>query len=232
MQTGTGKRAFSVSFSGIDGAGKSTQIAALKERLTGRGLRVRVISFWDEVASLTGMRETAGHTLFGGDKGVGSPSRPIERRDKNVRSWPMALIRLFLYAADGLSARLVFRKACRSGVDVVIFDRWIDDELANLALVRPSNRAYVRLITSLVPRPDLSFFLDAEPSQARARKPEYPLGFLVSSRASYYRLIELVEGITVIPPGTVEEAEHFIADRVFEQEAEAMRDLAPDAATT
>ena len=85
-----------VSFSGIDGAGKSTQIEALCARLREDGLRVHTIRFWDEIARLKGIRETAGHKVFKGDKGVGSPEAPINRRDKNVRSWFMTGVRLFL----------------------------------------------------------------------------------------------------------------------------------------
>ena len=225
MSSAAGRRVLTVSFSGIDGAGKSTQITALRDRLIARGLRVRVVSFWDEIAQLTAMRETAGHRLFRGDKGVGSPSRPIERRDKNVRTWPMSWIRLFLYALDGLSARLVLQRASRSGFDIVIFDRWIYDELANLALGRPFNRIYARSLASLVPSPDLGFYLDAIPGQARARKPEYPLAFLVANRASYHRLSQLIHGITVVPPAPVEEVEQFIADRICVLEAAALRGL-------
>jgi thymidylate kinase len=39
------KRTLLVSFSGIDGAGKSTQIEALSARLAADGLRVRLIRF-------------------------------------------------------------------------------------------------------------------------------------------------------------------------------------------
>ncbi len=49
-----------VSFSGIDGAGKSTQIDALREHLENDGLRVRVVRFWDDIARLKAIRETSG----------------------------------------------------------------------------------------------------------------------------------------------------------------------------
>jgi thymidylate kinase len=44
------RRTSFVSFSGIDGAGKSTQIDALCLRLKGDGLRVLLIRFWDDIA--------------------------------------------------------------------------------------------------------------------------------------------------------------------------------------
>src|SRR5580704_13985421 len=95
-----------ISFSGIDGAGKSTQIERLCASLQQTGLSVRIVCFWDQVARLTRFRETAGHAVFGGDIGVGTPSAPICRRDKNIRSGIMTTIRLFLYSLDAISLRM------------------------------------------------------------------------------------------------------------------------------
>src|SRR5487761_382168 len=156
-------RTIFVSFSGIDGAGKSTQIENLCSRLKAEGLQVRLIRFWDDIARLKQVREKAGHTVFKGDKGVGSPSAPINRRDKNVQSWPMTCVRLFLYSVDAVSTLLMVKKALRSGADFVIFDRYTYDELANLNLRNPLIRVYVRLIIKIVPRPDISYLLDADP---------------------------------------------------------------------
>jgi thymidylate kinase len=206
-----------VSFSGIDGAGKSTQIEALRARLEQAGLRVLLITFWDDVARLTRFREVSGHTLFKGDKGVGTPAAPINRRDKNVRSWAMTLVRLGLYFIDAVSLRLVVKKALRSDADFVIFDRYAYDELANLALRNPANRAYTRIIMKLVPKPNISYLLDADPIQARGRKPEYPLEFLYSSRASYVALSNLLGGITIIPPAPVDDVKQQVLKHVLQQ---------------
>jgi thymidylate kinase len=225
-----------VSFSGIDGAGKSTQIDALRVSLQQLGQRVRVITFWDDAACLTSMRETAGHTIFRGDKGVGSPERPIHRRDKNVQSVWMTLVRLGLYLLDAFSLRLAIARVGASDVDCIICDRYMWDELANLPLRNRLTRIYVRLVAKVVPRPDISFFLDADPVQARTRKPEYPLDFLYRSREGYLTLSELVGGITVIPPGPIPEVTEQIlsqvpygADREFKRR-EAKKELGGGAA--
>jgi thymidylate kinase len=126
------ERARLVSFSGLDGAGKSTQIGALRTRLNEAGLRVLLLTFWDDVARLRRIREVSGHTLFRGDKGVGTPARPVNRRDKNVRSWYMTAVRFCLYFVDAISLRIAVAKALRSDAEVVIFDRYLYDELANL----------------------------------------------------------------------------------------------------
>lgn len=193
-----------ISFSGIDGAGKSTQIAQLRASLEALQQEVKIVTFWDDVAVLKRLREDAGHRVFKGDKGVGTPEAPIARRDKNVRSPAMTLIRLGIYLLDAISLRRMARRALRSGADVVIFDRYLYDELANLNLARRAIRAYVRALTRLVPRPHAALILDADPVVARARKPEYPLDFLHQCRNSYLRLSEILGSLTVIAPGAVQ----------------------------
>jgi thymidylate kinase len=195
-----------ISFSGIDGAGKSTQIEALYTRLKRDGLKVRLITFWDDVARLTRIREATGHRIFKGDKGVGTPLSPINRRDKNVRSWLITSVRMLLYFIDAVSLRSVVRKVLHSEVDLVIFDRYTYDELANLTLRNPVIRVYVWLIMKFVPKPHISYLLDADPIQARARKPEYPIEFLFTNRRSYLALSELVGGMTIIAPMPIWEA--------------------------
>jgi thymidylate kinase len=206
-----------VSFSGMDGAGKSTQIYNLRTRLSEAGVRVSLITFWDDVARLTHLREMSGQRLFKGDKGVGSPSKPINRRDKNVRSWQMTLVRYFLYMVDAVSLRVVVKKALRSDADFIIFDRYAYDELANLTLSNPLARAYVRLIMMIVPRPHVSYLLDADPLEARARKPEYPLDFLYLCRASYSTLSSLVGGMTIIPPMPVQDVAREVLHHALQQ---------------
>jgi thymidylate kinase len=215
-KTSENRRPKLVSFSGIDGSGKSTQIEALRVRLNEMGLRVVLVTFWDDVARLKGIREVSGHTLFKGEKGVGSPTRPINRRDKNVRSWYMTAVRFGLYFVDALSLRSVVNRALRADAEVVIFDRYHYDELANLGLNSRITLAYTRLLLRLVPRPDISFLLDADPIQARARKPEYPIDFLHSNRASYLALGEMA-GMSIIAPQPVDDVKRDVLQQVLEK---------------
>lgn len=220
-----------VSFSGVDGAGKSTQIEALRTAVEQAGMHVRIIRFWDDVACLTNLRESSGHKIFKGDKGIGSPDRPINRRDKNVQTWPMACVRLFLYTVDAISTRIQVARALNSGADFIIFDRYMYDELANLNLRSRLMRAFVWFVMKLVPRPGVSFILDADPVQARARKPEYPLDFIYINRQAYMDLSRLVGGMTVVAPGPIEDVKREVfyhALRAIGQEQTMLRQPATE----
>lgn len=211
------RRARFVSFSGIDGAGKSTQIEALRERLREAGFQVSMLAFWDDVSMLTGLREFSGHKLFKGEKGVGAPDKPVNRRDKNVRTWYMTAVRFFLYFLDSLSLCAMVAKQRRSGADVIIFDRYLHDELANLNLQSGISRAYARFLLTITPHPDIAYLLDADPEQARKRKPEYPVEFLYQNRAAYLLLSTMGGRMTVIPPSPVAEASQRVLGALLEK---------------
>ena len=194
-----------ISFSGLDGSGKSTQISALRDHLESRGLRTKTLAFWDDVVVGTRWREGFVHKVYKSEKGIGAPGKPVERRDKNVRRWYLTIARHALYAIDAVNLSIVAGHALRSGVDVVIFDRYIYDELANLPLKNPLTRLFVRAVHALAPRPDVAYLLDVDVEAARARKPEYPVAFMKKCRTSYFELVRMLGTITVVPPGTVEE---------------------------
>ncbi len=201
-------RPFLVSFSGLDGAGKTTQIETLRAMLGARGLRVRQLAFWDDVVVLSRYREGFVHKVFKSERGIGAPGKPVRRRDKNVRGWHVNLARHGLYLLDALNLRRVVRRA-RQDADVVIMDRYIHDELANLPLENFLTRGFVRAAARLAPRPEVAYLLDADPEAARARKPEYPLEFLVDARRRYHRLATMV-GMEIVPPLDLAEAKRAV----------------------
>jgi thymidylate kinase len=192
-----------VTFSGIDGAGKSTQIGALEAWLRQAGFRLSLLTFWDNVVMFAHFREFMSHKTFRGDRGIGSPEKPLHRRDKNVTAWPITALRFCLYFADAVNTRFVVRRVRNSGIDVVIFDRYIYDELANLPLHNWFARSFTKLMLAIAPIPDVAYVIDADPVAAFARKPEYPLEFLRKNRYSYLALSRLCGNVTVIEPDSI-----------------------------
>ena len=194
----------------MDGAGKSTQIDALRTWLEARGLRTRLLAFWDDVVVLSRYREGFVHKVFKSERGIGAPDKPVNRRDKNVRGWHLNLARHGMYLLDAINLRRVVMHAS-TDTDVIIMDRYIHDELANLPLGNALTRAFIRFVAALSPKPDVAYVLDADPEAARARKPEYPLEFLRTCRDNYHRLAGML-GMKVVPPSSIPEATRAIED--------------------
>jgi len=198
-----------ISFSGMDGSGKSTQIEMLCNRLAEAGLTVQRLAFWDNVVAFPNHRAGFSHKFLKSEGGIGAPGKPVSRNDKNNRAWYLTLARYGLYVFDALNLRKVVAEARRGNANVIIFDRYIYDQLATLPLQLPAARAYAHAVLKLVPKPDIAYLLDAEPAVARERKPEYPLDFLHEYRDSYHRLRDLA-GMTMIPPTGIDEAHNAI----------------------
>jgi thymidylate kinase len=194
-----------VSFSGMDGSGKSTNIAALTTALAGTGLRVKLVTFWDDVVVLSRYRAKISTAVLGGETGVGTPEKPVRRRDKNFRPWYATFARCVLHFFDALHLRVLLQGLIASDVDVIIFDRYIYDQLAGLQLERGGLERYARFLLKVSPHPDVCYLLDAEPETAYARKPEYPPEFLRSYRRSYLKLSEMLPQLIVISPAPLYE---------------------------
>ncbi len=205
-----------ISFSGLDGSGKSTQIDNLRATLTANGLNSTLLAFWDNVVVGTRYREAFVHKAYGSEKGIGAPDKPVNRQDKNVRRWYLSLARHGLYLLDAIHLRMVVRRARRSGADVIILDRYIYDELANLPLGSKLTQMFIRFVQWLVPTPDIAYLLDADVEAARARKPEYPVEFMYKCRRWYYELASILGTMTVIPPLPLEEAKQAVV-QAFEE---------------
>jgi thymidylate kinase len=201
-----------ISFSGIDGAGKSTQIEKLRSYLADAGVPVRELTFWDNVVMFPRLRSGFSRVVLQSDGSVGTPDRPANRNDKNAQSWPLLLGRAALYIFDVINLRRIVAQAATQDGGVIIFDRYIYDQLAAMPMDSWLARSYARVLLKLSPRPDLSYVLDAVPEEARARKPEYPVDFMQRQRKSYMRLHRMA-GLQIIPAGRPEEVHAAIVDR-------------------
>lgn len=204
-----------ISFSGMDGSGKSTQIEALCCQLVDAGIPVMRLAFWDHVAGLSKWRAEFSHKFLKSDGRVGEPGKPARRNDKNNRAWYLIWARSVLYLLDAFNLRRVVGRAKKSDARVIIFDRYIYDQLATLPLERAAVRTYARWVLSFVPKPDVAYLLDAEPEVARKRKPEYPVDFLHKYRNSYLRLRDIAD-LAVIEPQSQADSQAAIVRRLLQ----------------
>ena len=217
MRTPKARARVLITFSGLDGAGKSTLIAWLRKELEGRDRAVTVLHMTDDVgvyACLRGVRDRLRRGL--GDDGgappgqprwagtppspdegrtVGSRLRTLARRVRTAILWNRPIRRL-LYPLD-----LAIFAAVRCYVEairgrVLIMDRYFYDTLVDVA--DDGRWFWVRLLERLTPTPDVPVFLDITPEESYARKGEYSVPYLALRGAAYRAVAPLVPSALVL----------------------------------
>ncbi len=184
-----------VTFSGLDGAGKSTLIDRLKGALEARGHRVAVFHINDHIGLYAYARAVrdrllgSPHPNGNGNGNSAAPSadprgmRRVVRAVRNTVLWSKVL-RRWIYPFD-LLVFLVYRFAIEIlGRRVLIMDRYFYDTLVDVADGRRWH--WLRLLERVTPTPDVPFLLDISPEESFARKGEYSVPYL-ARRAHAYR---------------------------------------------
>jgi dTMP kinase len=145
------KHGLFITFEGLDGTGKSTQLRRAVQYLRKSGHRVRVT------------REPGGTRL-------GERIRDILLASKTGRLAPLAELAL-MYAARAQLLEEVIRPALARG-DVVVSDRFNTASFAYQGYGRELGTATVRAFDRVVcgkTQPDLTIILDLDPERARGR---------------------------------------------------------------
>jgi len=206
---------FLITFSGIDGGGKTTQISDLEAHLERSGLRVLRLSFWDHVAVWPHLRARVGDRaldLYQPRETGRDAFAP--RNHKHIRRWYLTAARSVLYLLDILRLRRLLASPDLKAFDVVIFDRYVYDQLANIDSRSFLVRLYRRMLLKLTKSPDLAFILDASPDAAFARKPEYPLEFMRRYRRNFLGLSALTPELIIISHSELDEVRSEIQSRI------------------
>jgi thymidylate kinase len=184
-------RGFLVTFSGLDGSGKSSQVDALRESLRTNG--VTTVRAWTGINPIftppfNALVRFLGLTHRKTIHGVVFFWRDLQRNSAIARLWPIA------QALDFVPRALLSVKLPLLRGRVVISDRYVYDLIAELSDAELLGRRTRRLLLTMLPRPGVAFLMDVSEDIAwkRAAVPgrarEQPLYDLSRRRQVYKRL--------------------------------------------
>ncbi|HRX86718.1 MAG TPA: hypothetical protein P5572_16965 [Phycisphaerae bacterium] len=216
-----------VTFSGVDGCGKSTQVERTAQYLADQGLRVRKVAAlrWSVAGIHARIRDA--HRLRRRRKarraqaarGADTGAAPAQSEaaaptvhayahgrsfDADRRTLAVRIRRHLIYPLDCVMLAVCVTVHWLTGCTALVFDRYTFDKMVGLP--NPDCRLS-RLLVRIAPRPTHSFFIDTPPEIARARRPEHTADYHPHKSAGYRALAALDMGLTAVPPGSIEDVQ-------------------------
>jgi len=177
------RKSVSVSFSGVDGAGKSTQIERLVADLS-RDHRVEVLwnplTFWPQSALSQLPRQFRrrlgeGRPALVERRSASTGTQVLERADVRVAGAFTTAFWLVVGSVAAVSSAFSLRRRLRaSQADIVILDRFRLDTIVKLQYwyADVPARLLARIVLRLAPAPSLELLMRVRPEDAYARKAE------------------------------------------------------------
>jgi thymidylate kinase len=184
---------FLVSFSGLDGSGKTQHARILQSSLDACGLKTQY--YWSRCGT-TGLTRFFSRLVFGltRRKGEKRESRPgAEGRNAKLRNPVLRFIWTYLAAMDIMIAYFWHVRLPLLRGRIVICDRYVYDAAAemesSLVKVNKLQRLAINLMLAGSPRPDIAYFLDVPEAVSTQRKDaSTDIGYLRQLRRNYLEL--------------------------------------------
>ncbi len=189
-----------ITFSGLDGSGKSTLVEYLKESLEQDDRKVAVSHMNYDVGVYALLRSLLNKTAKEHDHAP--RDRAFENKFKTRAAklryllvWNKGL-RLLIYPLDVLMFLGYRFYVERMNDQVLIMDRYFYDTLVDITGARRTLQT--RFLSWLTPTPNLSIYLDCNPERAFGRKNEYSIDYLKGRRLSYLKLFSDLPRMLVV----------------------------------
>lgn len=181
----TQRKGFAITFSGVDGAGKSTIIEAVREQLSGVYRKKVVV-----LRHRPGILPIISAWKYGKEKAEKRTIERLPRTGKNQNKIS-SFLRFMYYYTDYVFGQLyIYFKYILRGY-IVLYDRYYfdfinDAKRSNIQL----NKSFIKQLYSLVYKPRFNYFLYASPEVILERKKELEESDIIALTAHYKSLFE------------------------------------------
>jgi thymidylate kinase len=204
-----------ISFSGLDGAGKSTLIQWMVMHLSERGVRATAFHMNDHIgvyayarllrdAMLRVLRAPGTPAADTAPAASSAASQTASRRKHIVLTAARRIeriivwngtVRSVLYPIDVLI--FLFYRLWIEGVrrQVLVMDRYFYDTLVDLTVRRSPA---VRFLQWITPVPGVAVLLDISPEESFARKGEYSVPYLRQRHAAYHQVLPRARSMLLV----------------------------------
>ena len=182
-----------VTFSGLDGAGKSTLIEALKVALESKGLTVRVLTMYDDLSFYSflrflrdGIRAKIGKSVSYEIEKITDPNFDFHKDSIMYNIIRSKALKMLILPLDTLCICmfLIFRVPKK---EIVLLDRTSYDYILDF-LPEKYRVSYISIALAFSFRPSLAVFVDTPAQVSFDRKGEFSVAYL-SWRSVAYKAI-------------------------------------------
>jgi thymidylate kinase len=180
-----------ITFSGVDGSGKSTQLALLQKKLERENWNVAYFhtvqfSLANQLKRITNNKPAQNASRLGRDAGE---SQVANEKAKTSASWLTIFLRKIFLIIDLIRFHFYIAKLKKENCDYLLSDRYFYDTIVNIEYLQSFN--FVHYLSSLIIHPDYAFYFDIAPEiiMTREKTPEQGLEYLQAKQKLFKQKI-------------------------------------------